>query len=99
MYHTAGKPLVGNLLDIPPYHSWLKFKEWSDIYGPIFKLNIAGRTHVVLSTEKIANDLLRERGSLYSSREYLPFASGLLSNNLRPLFLPYNGKSDALGCP
>lgn len=53
---------------------------------------MGGRVHVVLSTEKIANDLLRERGSLYSSREYLPFASGLLSNNLRPLFLPYNGK-------
>lgn len=25
-----GKPLIGNLLDIPPSHSWLKFKEWAD---------------------------------------------------------------------
>lgn len=88
---VIGKPIVGNLPDIPKIHSWLKFKEWADEYGPIFQLNIAGRKHVVLSQEKIANDLLRERGSLYSSREYLPFASGLLSNNLRPLLLPYNG--------
>ncbi|KAI1613250.1 cytochrome P450 [Exophiala viscosa] len=87
---SAGIPILGNLLQVPPYHSWLKFKEWSDQYGSIFRMNIAGRKHVVLSTEKIANDLLRERGSLYSSREYLPFASELLSNNLRPLFLPYN---------
>ncbi|GAB1213345.1 hypothetical protein ATERTT37_002494 [Aspergillus terreus] len=87
-----GKPFVGNLLDIPKVHSWLRFKEWADEYGPIFQLNIAGRKHVVISQEKIANDLLRERGSLYSSREYLPFASGLLSDNLRPLLLPYNDR-------
>jgi hypothetical protein len=86
----SGKVIIENLLDIPPYHSWLKFKEWGDVYGPIYKLKIANRTHVVLSSEKIANDLLRERCSLYSSREHLPFASNLLSNNLRPLFLPYN---------
>ncbi|KAJ5233208.1 uncharacterized protein N7469_004974 [Penicillium citrinum] len=71
-----GKPFVGNLLDIPKVHSWLRFKEWADEYGPIFQLNIASRKHVVVSQEKIANDLLRERGSIYSSREYLPFASG-----------------------
>lgn len=73
----SGKAIMGNLLDIPPCHSWLKFKEWADVYGPIYKL-------------KIANDLLREKGSLYSSREHLPFASALLSNNPLPPFLPYN---------
>ncbi|KAK5191519.1 hypothetical protein LTR96_010363 [Exophiala xenobiotica] len=87
-----GKPLVGNLLDIPPQHSWLKFKSWADQYGPIFRLNIFGRSHVVVSTEKIANDLLRERGNLYSSREQLPMAARLMSRNLRPLLLPYGGE-------
>ncbi|KAL7272127.1 hypothetical protein RUND412_005083 [Rhizina undulata] len=46
--------------------------------------------NIVVSTEKIANDLLRERGNHYFSREHLYFASELLSHNLRPLFLPYN---------
>ncbi|QGI63963.1 hypothetical protein CEK26_007914 [Fusarium fujikuroi] len=87
-----GKPLVGNLFEIPQYHSWLKFKDWADTYGPIFRLNLAGRQHVVLSTEKIANDLLRERGSYYSSREFLPMASGIVSREMRPLLLPYNGE-------
>ncbi|KAK5991543.1 Cytochrome P450 monooxygenase virE [Cladobotryum mycophilum] len=82
--------LVGNLPDIPPFHSWLKFKEWGDRYGPLFRLNIAGREHYVVSSEKVANDLLRERGSIYSSREQLPAAAVLLSGNLRPLLLPYN---------
>lgn len=42
------------------------------------------------STEKVANDLLRERGGNYSSREQLPAAAKLLSRDLRPLFWPYN---------
>lgn len=84
-----GKPLVGNLLDVPPYHSWLKFFDWSKQYGPLYRLNLAGQNHVMVSTERIANDLLRERGSLYSSRAYLPMATDLLSHNLRPLLIPY----------
>ncbi|CVL08709.1 related to cytochrome p450 [Fusarium mangiferae] len=87
-----GKPLVGNLFEILQYHSWLKFKEWADTYGPIFRLNLAGRQHVLLSTEKIASDLLRERGSYYSSREFLPMASGIVSREMRPLLLPHNGR-------
>lgn len=85
------KPLVGNLLDIPPEKSWIKFKQWADQYGSLFRLNLAGREHYVVSTEKVANDLLRERGGNYSSREQLPAAAQLLGDNLRPLFLPYNG--------
>jgi len=85
-----GIPILGNLTEIPPFHSWLKFKQWSDEYGPLFKLSIAGAPHVVVSTEKIANDLMRERGTLYSDREQLPMAAQLLSDNLRPLFLPYD---------
>ncbi|KAF2095712.1 cytochrome P450 [Rhizodiscina lignyota] len=84
------KPLIGNLPDIPPKHSWLKFKEWADQYGPIFRLNLAGREHYVVSKEKIANDLLRERGNIYSSREQLPAAAVLLSRGLRPVLLPYD---------
>lgn len=87
-----GKPFVGNPFDIPPYHSWLKFKEWADTYGPIFRLNLMGRQHIVLSTEKAANDLLRERGSYCSSREFLPMASGIVYGEMRPLLLPYNDR-------
>lgn len=87
-----GKPLVGNLLDIPKQHSWLQFKKWADQYGPLMRLTLAGNEHYVVSTEKVANDLLRERGSLYSSRAQAPASAQLLSNNLRPVLLPYNGK-------
>lgn len=84
-----GKPLVGNLLDLPPVHSWLTFHAWSKRYGPLFRLNLAGQNHIVVSDEGIANDLLRDRGTIYSSRAHQPMASELLSRGLRPLLLPY----------
>ena len=92
MFCLSGQPIVGNLLEIPPKHSWIKFKQWADEHGPIYQLRLGGRQHVVVSTEKIANDLLRERGNYYSSREQIPMAAELLSDNLRPLMLPYNGE-------
>ena len=52
-----------------------------------------GREHYLISTEKVANDLLRTRGSIYSSRENLPAASIVLSDNLRPLFFDNDGVS------
>jgi len=87
----VGLPILGNLLQMPEKHSWLLFKKWADDYGPIFRFRIGTQNNVVVSTEKIANDLLRERGGIYSSREQQVFAADLMSHNLRPLFLPYNG--------
>ncbi|KAL3459728.1 hypothetical protein BJX64DRAFT_290897 [Aspergillus heterothallicus] len=87
---TTRKAGVGNLLDIPLYHSWLEFKEWADCYGLILQLNLAGPKHVVLATDKVANDLLCEKGTYYSSREYLPMASGIVSREMQSVVLPYN---------
>ncbi|TKA74677.1 hypothetical protein B0A55_04707 [Friedmanniomyces simplex] len=78
-----------NVTDIPPYHSWLKFHEWRKEYGPLYRLDLAARTNIMVSSEEIANDLLRERGNIYSSREQLPMGAQLLSDNLRPVLLPY----------
>ncbi|KAG4428773.1 hypothetical protein IFR05_015741 [Cadophora sp. M221] len=63
-----GKPFVGNLPGIPPAQSWLEFKEWADKYGPLFRLNPMGRNMIVVSTEKIANDLL-QRGCVESTKD------------------------------
>ncbi|KAK3075062.1 hypothetical protein LTR53_001960 [Teratosphaeriaceae sp. CCFEE 6253] len=84
-----GQPLLGNLLQIPPQHSWLQFTHWSKQYGPLYRLNLAGQNHVIVSDERIAEDLLRERGNLYSSRPPLYMASELMSHGLRPVFMPY----------
>ena len=86
---APGLPVVGNLLDIPLYHSWSKFDEWSKWYGPLSRLNIAGRDHVTVSTEDIADGLLHERGNIYRPREQLFMAAKLLSANLQPLLYPH----------
>lgn len=84
-----GWPVLGNLPEIPTTHSWSQFFEWSKRHGALYRLNISGRSHVIVSSEEIANELLRERGTIYNSREQLPMAAQLVSGNLRPLFLPY----------
>lgn len=63
---------------------------WGDQYGPLFRLRLAGKEHYIVSNEKVANDLLRERGNIYSSREQMPAAVQLLGDNLRPLFWSHN---------
>jgi cytochrome P450 len=56
-------------------------KEWADQYGPIYKLNIMGGTHIVLSTETAANDLLAMKGSIYSDRPHMTMAYELVSRS------------------
>jgi len=85
-----GYPIIGNVLDIPHEHSWIKFAEWAEELGPIYRLNILGQTHVVISDDEIAHELLRERGLRYSDRPWFHFASGLLTCNLHLLLLSYN---------
>jgi cytochrome P450 len=84
-----GYPLVGNLPQVPSKHSWLQFLQWGKQYGLLYRLNLAGTTHVIVCSEKVANDLCRERGNIYSDRPHFPMATKLLSNDFRPLLLPY----------
>jgi cytochrome P450 len=66
--HKTGYPIIGNLLDLPREQAYLKFKELGELYGPIFKLDIFGLTHVVICQQKIADDLLSRKGRIYSDR-------------------------------
>lgn len=84
-----GKPFIGS--DLGKGYFWFKFDEWASQYGKIYQYRSFNQVNVVVNTEKIANDLLRERGNIYSSREQFPMASHLLSDNKRALFLPYSG--------
>ncbi|KZT40803.1 cytochrome P450 [Sistotremastrum suecicum HHB10207 ss-3] len=67
-----GLPVFGNVHQIPAKNSWFKFKEWSLIYGDLFHLKIFGNNVVVITSYKIAQDLLLKRGAIYSSRPPAP---------------------------
>ena len=91
---VSGLPFIGSVFDLNKGRQgyfWFKFTDWGSEYGPIYQYKAFGKINVVIGTEKIANDLLRERGDIYSSRENLPMASQLLSDNKKALFLPYGG--------
>ena len=85
---TTGIPLIGRIWDIPRSHSYLRFKKWSDIYGPIYQINVFGVNHVWVATDKIATDLLVKRGSLYSDR---PPINNLENSKGAPEYLPLLG--------
>ncbi|KAK3323056.1 cytochrome P450 [Apodospora peruviana] len=65
-------PLIGRVHDVPAKGSWLKFYEWSRIYGPIYQTKMFGTVHVWISSEQIAHDLLSKRAPVYSDRPLIP---------------------------
>ncbi|KAH9229116.1 hypothetical protein K456DRAFT_1845539, partial [Colletotrichum gloeosporioides 23] len=69
---------------------WLAFHELIKEHGPIVRLSIPGQEHVLLGTETAANDLLRQRGNIYSDRHYAPASSHVLTDDHMLLLLPYD---------
>lgn len=61
-------PIIGRVHDLNRHAMWLKFKEWADIYGPIYQTSMAGQPFVIISNEEIAEDVLLKRGNIYSGR-------------------------------
>ena len=46
--------------------------EWSQQYGPIYQVNLAGTNHVWICRDNIARDLLAKRSGIYSDRPFIP---------------------------
>lgn len=72
---TAGRfpgpqqfPLIGRVHDLPKKTLWLKFKEWADIYGPIYQTSMMGQKFIVISDEDMAAELLVKKGNIFSGR-------------------------------
>ncbi|KAK4237191.1 cytochrome P450 1A1 [Achaetomium macrosporum] len=61
-------PIVGRVHDLPRFSLWLKFKEWADEHGPIYYTRALDSRFIIVSDEKIAEELLVKRGHIYSGR-------------------------------
>ncbi|KAI0102927.1 cytochrome P450 [Nemania sp. FL0031] len=61
-------PFVGRVHDLDRFQMWKKFKEWADIHGPIYRTSMVGQQFIVISDEKIAEELLVKRGNKYAGR-------------------------------
>ncbi|KAJ7138330.1 cytochrome P450 [Mycena epipterygia] len=63
-----GWPIIGNLLEMPRETPWIKFEEWSRIFGPIYTVSVMGQRSVVISDPVISKDLLESRAAMSSDR-------------------------------
>lgn len=61
-------PILGNAHQIPGQNVEKKFKEWADIYGPIYSLKIGAGTLILLNDKRTVHDLLDKRSAIYSER-------------------------------
>jgi hypothetical protein len=86
-------PWIGRIHDLPIEFMWLKFKEWADIYGPIYKTKMLGATFIIISDEKIAEDLLVKRAKIYSDRPQIRSLFDAKSTHGSMEYLPLMGRN------
>lgn len=85
-------PYIGPVKDIPSDRSWLQFSDWAKEFGPIYQVQIMGDTHIWISSERIASDLLSKRGAIYSDRPNIPNVADSKTSGKYMALMGNNGK-------
>lgn len=86
-------PWVGRIHDLPIDYMWLKFKEWADTYGPIYRTKMLGANFIVVSDETIAEEILVKRAKVYSDRPVIRSLFDSKSTHGSMEYLPLMGKN------
>ncbi|KAF9694288.1 hypothetical protein EKO04_007878 [Ascochyta lentis] len=86
-------PWVGRIHDLPIDFMWLKFKEWADIYGPIYRTKMLGANFVIISDESVAEEILVKRAKVYSDRPEIKSLFDAKSTYGSMEYLPLMGKN------
>lgn len=89
-------PWIGRIHDLPIEYMWLKFHEWGQKYGPIYRTQMLGDNFIIISDEKIAEDLLVKRAKIYSDRPMIRSLFDAKSTNGSMEYLPLMGKNSML---
>lgn len=94
-------PWIGRIHDLPIDFMWLKFKEWADIYGPIYRTQMLGANFVIISDEDMAEEMLVKKAKVYSDRPEIKSLFDAKSTYGSMEYLPLMGKnrtSDMFSC-
>ncbi|KAJ7123122.1 putative monooxygenase [Mycena epipterygia] len=67
-------PLIGSALQVPREYPWLTFAQWRKAYGNIVYADVLGQPLIVISSARIAKDLLDQRSAIYSDRPAMDFS-------------------------
>ncbi|KAG6917741.1 hypothetical protein DXG01_001279 [Tephrocybe rancida] len=81
-----GWPIVGNLFDMPKETMWHTFAEWGKTYGDISSVTVFGQPIIVLNSVKVAQEMLTEKGAIYSDRPQVSMGGEMIGwKNALPL--------------
>ncbi|KAK0664410.1 Cytochrome P450 monooxygenase psoD [Lasiodiplodia hormozganensis] len=88
-------PYIGRIHDLPIQYMWLKFKEWADKHGKggLYRTEMLGARFIVVSDEKIAEDLLVKRAKHNSDRPMIRSLFDSKSTHGSMEYLPLMGKN------
>ena len=86
-------PFIGRIHDLPIQYMWLKFKEWADVYGPIYYTEMLGAKFIVVADETIAEELLVKRAKYNSDRPQIRSLFDSKSSDGSMEYLPLMGKN------
>jgi hypothetical protein len=86
-------PWIGRIHDLPIDFMWLKFKEWADIYGPIYRTKMLGANFVIITDEGMAEEMLQKKGKIYSDRPEIKSLFDAKSTYGSMEYLPLMGKN------
>ncbi|KAK8035663.1 hypothetical protein PG993_010658 [Apiospora rasikravindrae] len=85
-------PWIGRIHDLPIELMWLKFKEWADAHAVngFYRTTMLGANFVIVTDEKVAEDLLVRRARTNSDR---PVIRSLFDNKSSMEYLPLMGRN------
>ncbi|KAF9534613.1 putative monooxygenase [Crepidotus variabilis] len=65
-------PIIGNAHQLPTARAWLGLAKMSKLYGDLMHVDVFGQSMLVVSSRKVAIDLLDKRSANYSDRPIIP---------------------------
>jgi cytochrome P450 len=86
-------PWVGRIHDLPIDFMWLKFNEWAHEFGPIYWTKMLGANFIIITDEKIAEEMLQKKAKLYSDRPEIKSLFDAKSTYGSMEYLPLMGKN------
>ncbi|EIM84323.1 cytochrome P450 [Stereum hirsutum FP-91666 SS1] len=90
-------PLIGNLLQMPDDHEWLRYELWGKQYGSeLIHVDALGSHFIIVNSAEAATELLDKRSSQYSDRPAFPVLRFMLGFQWAMVFLPYGDRLRAL---
>ncbi|KAI7777215.1 hypothetical protein LA080_003879 [Diaporthe eres] len=88
-------PYIGRIHDLPIPYMWIKFKEWADEYAVdgFYRTEMLGAKFLVISDEKVAEELLVKRAKFNSDRPAMRSLFDSKSSFGSMEYLPLMGKN------